>query len=154
MMDSTVDVTELSIGVIDHFTSFAKDPCVDEFNASQFNALDFIPVVEDSVNRSYTRCPNDPLSSSSSIAFSSFASSPNDNLHYTALLLLTFPLITLFGNVLVCLSVCVERSLRSVTNYFIVSLAIADILVAILVMPPAIYVEVRAFKDVRAFYGS
>jgi len=36
-----------------------------------------------------------------------------------------------------------ERSLRSATNYFIVSLAIADIMVAILVMPLAVYVEVK-----------
>jgi len=36
-----------------------------------------------------------------------------------------------------------ERSLQSATNYFIVSLAIADIMVAILVMPLAVYVEVR-----------
>jgi len=35
-----------------------------------------------------------------------------------------------------------ERSLQSATNYFIVSLAIADIMVAILVMPLAVYVEV------------
>ena len=64
----------------------------------------------------------------------------NDN--YWALMLLVFPVLTVFGNVLVVLSVYRERSLQSVTNYFIVSLAVADIMVAILVMPLAVYVEV------------
>jgi len=61
-----------------------------------------------------------------------------------ALLLLAFPLLTVFGNVLVCLSVYRERNLRTATNFFIVSLAIADLMVAILVMPLAVYVEVCA----------
>ena len=59
-----------------------------------------------------------------------------------ALFLLIFPLFTVFGNSLVVLSVYKEKSLRTVTNYFIVSLAIADIMVAVLVMPLAVYVEV------------
>jgi len=59
------------------------------------------------------------------------------------LLLLVFPLLTVFGNVLVVMSVIREQSLRTLTNYFIVSLAIADIMVAILVMPFGVYVEVR-----------
>jgi len=61
---------------------------------------------------------------------------------YWTLLLLLFPALTVFGNVLVCVSVKRERSLQTVTNYFIVSLAIADIMVAVLVMPLAVYVEV------------
>jgi hypothetical protein len=61
---------------------------------------------------------------------------------YWVLVLLIIPVLTVFGNVLVVLSVVKEKSLRSVTNYFIVSLAIADIAVAILVMPFAVYVEV------------
>ena len=63
---------------------------------------------------------------------------------YWAFLLLVFPVLTVFGNVLVVLSVYCERSLRSPTNYFIVSLAVADIMVAVLVMPLAVYVEVSA----------
>jgi len=59
-----------------------------------------------------------------------------------ALLLLAFPVMTVFGNVLVCLSVYRERNLRTATNFFIVSLAVADLMVAILVMPFAVYVEV------------
>ena len=66
-------------------------------------------------------------------------------LQYWALSLLLFPVMTLFGNLLVCLSVYIERTLHTVTNYFIVSLAVADIMVAILVMPLAVYVEVLTF---------
>jgi dopamine receptor D2 len=62
--------------------------------------------------------------------------------NYWALILLLFPILTLFGNVLVILAVCRERTLQSVTNYFIVSLAIADLLVAVVVMPFAVYVLV------------
>jgi len=61
---------------------------------------------------------------------------------YWCLLLLIFPTCTVFGNVLVCLSVYNEKALHTVTNYFISSLAIADIMVALLVMPLAVYVEV------------
>ena len=46
--------------------------------------------------------------------------------------------------------VCTERGLHTATNFFIVSLAIADIMVAILVMPLAVYVEVR-FHPLTAF---
>ena len=67
---------------------------------------------------------------------------------YWALILVLFPLFTVFGNVLVILSVYKERSLQTATNYFIVSLAIADLLVATLVMPFAVYVLVsRIFHN-------
>ncbi|XP_019402854.1 PREDICTED: D(4) dopamine receptor [Crocodylus porosus] len=45
------------------------------------------------------------------------------------------------GNLLVCLSVCMERALKTTTNYFIVSLAVADLLLAILVLPLYVYSE-------------
>lgn len=80
-----------------------------------------------------------------------------DGIEYWALSLMVLPVVTVFGNVLVCLSVYSDRNLHTVTNYFIVSLAIADILVGILVMPLAVYVEVSkktdrlAFSSVRLF---
>jgi len=45
-----------------------------------------------------------------------------------------------------------ERSLQTATNYFIVSLAIADIMVAILVMPLAVYVEVSRLVSFLSKY--
>ncbi|CAF0769583.1 unnamed protein product [Brachionus calyciflorus] len=62
--------------------------------------------------------------------------------HYWALILLFCPISTIFGNLLVVLSVIKEKSLRTVTNYFVVSLALADLTVAAAVMPFAVYYEV------------
>ncbi|KAK5935726.1 hypothetical protein CgunFtcFv8_021067 [Champsocephalus gunnari] len=45
------------------------------------------------------------------------------------------------GNVLVCLSVFLEKALKTTTNYFIVSLAFADLLLAVLVLPLFVYAE-------------
>ena len=50
--------------------------------------------------------------------------------NYWALLLLVLCISVVFGNVLVILSVAKERSLQNITNYFIVSLAVADLCVA------------------------
>lgn len=47
--------------------------------------------------------------------------------------------ITLLGNLLVIVAVLTTRSLHTVTNSFIVSLGVADMLVSILVMPMSIY---------------
>uniref|UniRef100_A0A4X1VZ48 D(4) dopamine receptor n=1 Tax=Sus scrofa TaxID=9823 RepID=A0A4X1VZ48_PIG len=49
----------------------------------------------------------------------------------------------LAGNSLVCVSVAAERALQTPTNYFIVSLAAADLLLALLVLPLFVYSEVR-----------
>lgn len=46
------------------------------------------------------------------------------------------------GNVLVCLSVYLEKALKTTTNYYIVSLAFADLLLAVLVLPLFVYTEV------------
>ncbi|KAF7667591.1 hypothetical protein LDENG_00053260 [Lucifuga dentata] len=44
-------------------------------------------------------------------------------------------LMTISGNVLVCLAVCASRRLRCLTNCFIVSLAVTDLLLGLLVLP-------------------
>ncbi|XP_067118209.1 5-hydroxytryptamine receptor 2A-like isoform X1 [Centruroides vittatus] len=51
------------------------------------------------------------------------------------LLLSFFVLAGGLGNVLVCLAISTERRLQNVTNYFLMSLAIADLLVSVVVMP-------------------
>ena len=42
------------------------------------------------------------------------------------------------GNALVCLAVYRNHSMRTVTNYFIVNLAVADLLVIIVCLPPTV----------------
>uniref|UniRef100_A0A672UAQ6 D(1B) dopamine receptor n=1 Tax=Strigops habroptila TaxID=2489341 RepID=A0A672UAQ6_STRHB len=59
---------------------------------------------------------------------------------------------TLFGNVLVCAAIVRYRHLRSkVTNIFIVSLAVSDLLVAVLVMPWKAVAEVAGYWPFGAF---
>jgi len=50
---------------------------------------------------------------------------------------------TILGNLLVCTAVSIVRKLRTPSNWLIVSLAVADLLVALLVMPLASAYEVR-----------
>lgn len=49
--------------------------------------------------------------------------------------------ITAIGNMLVCLSVCLVRKLRRAPNFLLVSLAVSDLCVALLVMPLALHHE-------------
>ncbi|XP_062309584.1 dopamine receptor D1b [Osmerus eperlanus] len=61
-------------------------------------------------------------------------------------------LTTLLGNTLVCAAVTKFRHLRSkVTNFFVISLAISDLLVAILVMPWKAATEIVGFWPFGAF---
>lgn len=53
----------------------------------------------------------------------------------TTLILSMIIIVTIVGNVLVILSVFTYKPLRIVQNFFIVSLAVADLTVAILVLP-------------------
>lgn len=48
---------------------------------------------------------------------------------------LVFVVAGTLGNVLVCLAVWLERPLQNVTNWFLVSLAFADLIVSTIVMP-------------------
>uniref|UniRef100_A0A3B4XTU1 D(4) dopamine receptor-like n=1 Tax=Seriola lalandi dorsalis TaxID=1841481 RepID=A0A3B4XTU1_SERLL len=62
--------------------------------------------------------------------------------NYLALILgVPLILVIILGNILVCLSVLTERSLKTATNYFIISLAVADLLLAVLVLPLYVYSE-------------
>lgn len=47
--------------------------------------------------------------------------------------------LTIAGNTLVILSIITTRRLRTVTNCFVMSLAVADWLVGVFVLPPAVY---------------
>ena len=52
-----------------------------------------------------------------------------------AVFLIIILLVTLFGNSLVCVSVIFSRRLRTVTNFFVVSLAVSDLLISLLSLP-------------------
>jgi hypothetical protein len=58
-----------------------------------------------------------------------------DNKNYWALLALVLAIGTTCGNILICLAIFLEKQLQNVTNYFLASLAITDLMVATLVMP-------------------
>ena len=71
-------------------------------------------------------------------------------------LLAIFAMITICGNILVMIAVARERYLRTVTNYFIVSLAIADLIIgeyvfSFLVLPFLSLLEI-IFKQVWLFW--
>jgi len=63
-------------------------------------------------------------------------------LRWGALSLALIVIATAFGNILLCLAVVTERRLQNMTNYFLASLAVADLLVAVVVMPLAVVVEI------------
>ncbi|KAL9887483.1 5-hydroxytryptamine receptor 2B isoform 2-T12 [Glossina fuscipes fuscipes] len=65
--------------------------------------------------------------------------------NYWALLALILVIGTAAGNILVCLAIAWERRLQNVTNYFLMSLAITDLMVAILVMPLGILTLVKGY---------
>lgn len=67
----------------------------------------------------------------------------------TALLgviLTSLVLITIVGNILVCLSVVLVRKLRKPQNYLLVSLAVSDLFVSLFVMPFAELFELNEGK--------
>ncbi|XP_060078637.1 5-hydroxytryptamine receptor 2C-like [Ylistrum balloti] len=78
-----------------------------------------------------------PFNDSSSFGGNTSNSSmeiPND---YNWGVLFLSPLIVfgIGGNILVCMAISMEKRLQSVTNYFLLSLAVTDLLVCVIVMP-------------------
>lgn len=55
--------------------------------------------------------------------------------NWAALLIILIVVVTITGNILVIMAVTLERKLQNATNYFFMSLAIADMLLGLLVMP-------------------
>lgn len=74
---------------------------------------------------------------------------PGEHSRYSALEAVAIALVlaciiigTVIGNILVCVAVCLVKKLRRPYNYLIVSLAVSDICVALLVMPLATAYEI------------
>ena len=59
-------------------------------------------------------------------------------------------LLTIFGNSIVCASFYTFRDLRTICNYFIISLALSDILVAILGMPFWLVLQLTDLENQKA----
>ncbi|XP_054264647.1 dopamine D2-like receptor [Macrosteles quadrilineatus] len=113
--------------------------------------LTFLEPDNSSVGLDWENFPLLDLNYSFSPNASNSTVTPHAARNYFALLLLVFPFLTLFGNVLVILAVFRERSLQTATNYYIISLALADLLVAVVVMPFAVYFQVNGEWGLPAF---
>ncbi|GAA6232025.1 adenosine receptor A2b-like [Lates japonicus] len=73
----------------------------------------------------------------------------NDQLVYIGLeLVIAF--LAVAGNILVCWAVCLNSNLQSITNFFVMSLALADIAVGLLAIPFAITISTGFCAN---FYG-
>ncbi|XP_053196070.1 adenosine A2a receptor b [Scomber japonicus] len=65
----------------------------------------------------------------------------NDQLVYIGLEMV-IACLAVAGNILVCWAVCLNSNLQSITNFFVVSLAVADIAVGLLAIPFAITISI------------
>ncbi|XP_039948710.1 alpha-2B adrenergic receptor [Bactrocera tryoni] len=72
--------------------------------------------------------------------------------NYWGLLALVLVFATAAGNILVCLAIYLERRLQNVTNYFLMSLAITDLMVAVLVMPLGILTLVKGYFPLSSLW--
>ncbi|KAL6741467.1 hypothetical protein Aduo_014718 [Ancylostoma duodenale] len=73
----------------------------------------------------------------------SWPSSTRPPIKHAGLLLILIPMVTILGNLLVIISVLRYRALQTAINFLILGLAVADLLVALFVMPYAVYVHVQ-----------
>ena len=62
--------------------------------------------------------------------------------NWWALLGVLFILAGFIGNCLVCVAVATDKRLQTPTNYFLLSLAVADMLVSVVVMPLGMVYEI------------
>ncbi|CAF0925432.1 unnamed protein product [Adineta steineri] len=65
--------------------------------------------------------------------------------YWPALFLLFFSIIGILGNLLVCLAIVTERRLQNRTNWFLFSLALADMLISGFVIPLAVVKEFTGY---------
>ena len=70
-------------------------------------------------------------------------------LNFYSLVTISLPLVAIIGNWAVILSVKREKSLQTSTNFLIVSLAVADLLVGLIVMPWGIFALVSILNKVK-----
>ncbi len=61
------------------------------------------------------------------------------------------PVLTIVGNCFVVWAISTQKCLKQVQNRLLISLAVADILVALIVMPFAIFYEVAGYTPLSSF---
>ncbi|CAI5455144.1 unnamed protein product [Caenorhabditis angaria] len=103
---------------------------------------------EDDVSANQTYAPEVSLASTHSTVTTAQTHGAKHGVEFSfdGIALLILPvlcLIGLIGNFLVCVAIATDRRLHNVTNYFLFSLALADLLVCCIVMPLTIVVEVK-----------
>lgn len=116
---------------IDKLNQITNNPINDNDNDSD-NGTTHLMMITDISN---TSNPNQTTITSEFDEDTTLSSMINGQNNYWALSALILVLGTAAGNILVCLAIAWERRLQNVTNYFLMSLAITDLMVAILVMP-------------------
>ncbi|CAF4573223.1 unnamed protein product, partial [Rotaria sp. Silwood2] len=67
-----------------------------------------------------------------------FISINKNELNWPVLILSILAIFGIVGNLLVCASISLDKQLQTVTNFFLFSLAIADCLLSLVVLPLAI----------------
>ena len=76
------------------------------------------------------------------------------NFNWPVLFLLPVVIFGVAGNILVCMAVSMEKRLQSVTNYFLLSLAITDLLVCLIVWPFSMLHEFMGKSTVQVLHLS
>jgi len=74
-------------------------------------------------------------STSTFVDASDFSQQQQQQLNWPLALLAAFIVFGVFGNSLICIAISTNKRLQNPTNYFLLSLAVADLLVCVLVMP-------------------
>ena len=127
--------TFLDVVTDNHIPSTIRHQFLSE--ASQVNAREFLcnnseVLFGELLNLTWVNCSNFNSTEEPEITY---------NHPVLGVLLTCFALVTILGNLLVFIAVARERYLRTVTNYFIVSLALADLIIGGVVMPFSISME-------------
>jgi hypothetical protein len=84
-------------------------------------------------------------------SLSSTPISSSQTLNWPVLGLAVLAIFGAFGNLLVCASISLDKQLQTVTNLFLFSLAIADCLVSLIVLPLAIIKDFQGEYDEQEF---
>lgn len=109
-----------------------------------FDDDDSVNSTSDKVRENVTRIFNESdYNASLSSVYDLTANNEDELNNWWAMLALVLVVGTAAGNILVCLAITWERRLQNVTNYFLMSLAVTDLMVAVLVMPLGILTLVR-----------